>query len=126
MQVNVACRYLLVTVACVTVLACERTEPAKQAENNPAASAEFAPRRSDSVASPTAEPVSPQAKSGELLDLNSATAEQLMELPGIGEAYSAKIIKNRPYRRKDELVQKGLIPQATYDKIKDQVVAKQS
>ena len=65
------------------------------------------------------------APSGELVDINSATADQLKALPGIGDAYSQKIIAGRPYANKSQLKSKGIIPGATSDKIASMIVAKQ-
>lgn len=70
-------------------------------------------------------PATGAAKQADLIDINSATEAQLSTLPGIAKARSEAIIKGRPYRGKDELVSKKIVPQNVYDGIKDKIIAKQ-
>jgi competence protein ComEA len=66
----------------------------------------------------------PPAAKKQPLDINSASADELTTVAGIGEADAKKIVANRPYKSTDELVQKKVVPKATYDTIKNQIVAK--
>jgi DNA uptake protein ComE-like DNA-binding protein len=64
-------------------------------------------------------------KGHQLMDINSATANRLQSLSGIGALYARKIMEGRPYQNTDELVTKNILPQSTYERMKDQIVAKQ-
>ena len=66
------------------------------------------------------------AKNSALIDINSASKEQLGALPGVGDAIGQKIVEGRPYRTKRDLLFRKIVPKSTYDKIKDQIVARQA
>lgn len=87
-----------------------------------------APALSQGTMAPTAAPAKPQPAAtapAELIDINTATKAQLEPLKGIGPARADAIIKGRPYKGKDELVEKKIIPKNVYDDVKDQIIAKQ-
>jgi DNA uptake protein ComE-like DNA-binding protein len=79
----------------------------------------------DAKAAPKATAAAAPAKADDKIDINRAKADELMKLDGIGEARAKAIIKGRPYKGKDDLVAKNIVPQAVYDKISDQIIAKQ-
>jgi competence protein ComEA len=101
---------LMIAVAMMTVTAPAQTAGAAKKD------AKAAAQKAANKAAPAAEG---------LVDINSASEKELKELPGIGEKYSAKIIAGRPYANKSQLVSKNIIPEATYKKIQDKVIAKQ-
>ena len=85
--------------------------------------AQTASKSAPPASKPAAQASTASASKGQLLDINTATQDQLKALPGIGDAYSKKIMDGRPYTAKNQLTSRGIIPQATYDKISGMIIA---
>lgn len=91
----------------------------------PAASGKMAPITTGKAAPAAESKMAPAAKADAKIDINTASKDELMAFKGIGDKYSDKIIAGRPYAKKDQLVSKNVLPEATYKKISDQIIASQ-
>ena len=108
----------LAIFASASIVSAQTASPATTSAKPAAAATVTAPK-------PAAAPIAAPKPAAALLDINSASKSELDALPGIGNARAEAIIKGRPYKGKDELVQKNIVPQGVYNGIQDKIIAKQ-
>ena len=117
-------RRILTVAVLATATAFSSAQTTAQATAKPAAKPTAKPAAGQPAAKTAAASPSTKAAPATMVDINTATAAELKALPGIGDAYAGRIVKGRPYTAKNQLTSRGIVPQATYDKVKDSIIAK--
>src|SRR4051812_32748713 len=117
--------FLVAAIAATGLAFAQKAETPKSEMKAPAKSEMKAPAKSDAKADAKADAKKDATKSSAPMDINSASEKELATLKGIGDVRAKAIVKGRPYKGKDDLVSKKIIPEAVYADIKDQIIAKQ-